>query len=294
MSTRVRGHVGPARPDPRPTSPSPSGTPGRPGSASRSATSAWPARSRPDCGGADERRHRPHRPRRGGRPRADLGHLAGRPSPRRLAGDLGPAGGGLRRLPGRRGTASATCCWTPGGGSWSRHPHDVIQVSFLDPFNLRELLSALWLSTRVAFTGLAIAIVLGLALAVAMNRAKWIERSIYPYAVLTQTIPILAMVPLLRLLVRLRRLQPGPGRASSSPSSPSSPTPCSACSRWTRSTTTCSPCTAPAGHQAVEAGAPDRPAVDLHRAADLRRARRHRGDRRPTSSSSRATPGSAS
>jgi NitT/TauT family transport system permease protein len=75
-------------------------------------------------------------------------------------------------------------------------PHDVIQVSFLDPFNLKELLSALWLSTRVAFTGLAIAIVLGLALAVAMSRAKWIERSVYPYAVLTQTIPILAMVPL--------------------------------------------------------------------------------------------------
>jgi NitT/TauT family transport system permease protein len=48
----------------------------------------------------------------------------------------------------------------------------------------------------VAFTGLAIAIVLGLVLAVAMSRAKWIERSIYPYAVLTQTIPILAMVPL--------------------------------------------------------------------------------------------------
>ena len=75
-------------------------------------------------------------------------------------------------------------------------PHDVIQVSFLDPFNLRELLGALWLSTRVAFTGLAISIVLGLAMAVAMSQAKWIERSLYPYAVLTQTIPILAMVPL--------------------------------------------------------------------------------------------------
>jgi NitT/TauT family transport system permease protein len=75
-------------------------------------------------------------------------------------------------------------------------PHDVIEVSFLDPLNLRELLDALWLSTRVAFTGLAIAIAIGLVMAVAMNRAKWIERSIYPYAVLTQTIPILAMVPL--------------------------------------------------------------------------------------------------
>jgi NitT/TauT family transport system permease protein len=75
-------------------------------------------------------------------------------------------------------------------------PHDVIRISFFDPFNLRELLSALWLSTRIAFIGLAIAIVIGTALAMAMNRARWIERSLYPYAVLTQTIPILAMVPL--------------------------------------------------------------------------------------------------
>jgi NitT/TauT family transport system permease protein len=75
-------------------------------------------------------------------------------------------------------------------------PHEVVKVSFLDPLNLRELLDALWLSTRVASTGLAIAIALGLVLAVAMSRAKWIERSLYPYAVLTQTIPILAMVPL--------------------------------------------------------------------------------------------------
>jgi NitT/TauT family transport system permease protein len=75
-------------------------------------------------------------------------------------------------------------------------PHEVIRVSFFDPFNLRELLGALWLSTRIASIGLAIAIVIGMAMAMAMSRAKWVERSLYPYAVLTQTIPILAMVPL--------------------------------------------------------------------------------------------------
>ena len=75
-------------------------------------------------------------------------------------------------------------------------PHDVVQVGLLDRYNLRELLDALWLSTRVAFIGLAVAIVLGLVLAVAMSQARWIERSLYPYAVLTQTIPILACVPL--------------------------------------------------------------------------------------------------
>jgi NitT/TauT family transport system permease protein len=75
-------------------------------------------------------------------------------------------------------------------------PHAVIQVGFLDPENLQELLSALWLSTKVAFVGLLAAIVLGVLLAVAMSQARWIERSLYPYAVLTETIPVLAMVPL--------------------------------------------------------------------------------------------------
>jgi NitT/TauT family transport system permease protein len=78
-------------------------------------------------------------------------------------------------------------------------PHAVIQVAFLDHYNLADLLDGLWLSTRVAFVGFAVAIVLGVALAIAMSQARWIERSLYPYAVMTQTIPILAMVPLFGL-----------------------------------------------------------------------------------------------
>jgi NitT/TauT family transport system permease protein len=78
-------------------------------------------------------------------------------------------------------------------------PHAVIKVAFLDPLNLQELLDGLWLSTRVAFAGLAIAIVIGLTLAIAMSQARWIERSIYPYAVILQTVPILALVPVFGL-----------------------------------------------------------------------------------------------
>jgi NitT/TauT family transport system permease protein len=44
--------------------------------------------------------------------------------------------------------------------------------------------------------GLTIAIVIGVALAIAMSQARWVERSLYPYAVILQTIPILALVPL--------------------------------------------------------------------------------------------------
>jgi NitT/TauT family transport system permease protein len=78
-------------------------------------------------------------------------------------------------------------------------PHDVVQVSLLDRYNLVELLDGLWLSTRVAFLGFAVAIAIGMALAIAMSQARWVERSLYPYAVMTQTIPVLAMVPLFGL-----------------------------------------------------------------------------------------------
>ena len=56
---------------------------------------------------------------------------------------------------------------------------------------------ALWSSTKVALVGLAISIVLGMLLAILMSQAKWIERSLFPYAVVLQTIPILALVPLI-------------------------------------------------------------------------------------------------
>jgi NitT/TauT family transport system permease protein len=75
-------------------------------------------------------------------------------------------------------------------------PHTVIEVGFLDRENVTELLTALLLSAEVAMTGLAIATVLGIGLAILMSQARWMERSLYPYAVVLQTVPILALVPL--------------------------------------------------------------------------------------------------
>lgn len=74
-------------------------------------------------------------------------------------------------------------------------PHEVVRIAFLDPANLAELLAALWLSARVAMSGLAVAVAVGLAWAIAMSQARWLERSLYPYAVVLQTIPVLALVP---------------------------------------------------------------------------------------------------
>lgn len=76
-------------------------------------------------------------------------------------------------------------------------PIKVIEEGFLNAAARSEILTALWSTTRVALIGLAIAMALGVGLAVLMSQARWIEASLYPYAVILQTIPILAMVPLL-------------------------------------------------------------------------------------------------
>ncbi|MGZ4451520.1 MAG: ABC transporter permease [Nocardioides sp.] len=76
------------------------------------------------------------------------------------------------------------------------YPHQVAQV-FADSDSRHDLLAALWRSTEVALTGLAIAVAIGMVWAVLMAQAKWVEQSLYPYAVVLQCIPILALVPLI-------------------------------------------------------------------------------------------------
>jgi NitT/TauT family transport system permease protein len=76
-------------------------------------------------------------------------------------------------------------------------PHEVVKVGILDWNNFQEiLLTGLLPTMYVAMLGLAISIVVGVSWAVLMSQATWIERSTYPYAVIIQTIPIIAIVPL--------------------------------------------------------------------------------------------------
>lgn len=75
-------------------------------------------------------------------------------------------------------------------------PHQVL-VEGLRPETRADVFQSTVLSARVAFIGLALAFVGGTALAVLMSQAKWVERSLYPWAVFSQTVPILALVPLL-------------------------------------------------------------------------------------------------
>lgn len=78
-----------------------------------------------------------------------------------------------------------------------RAPHEVINVGFLDGENFAEILGGLWSSTKVALVGLVIAILIGFFLATLMSQAKVVERAIFPFMVMVQAIPILAIVPLI-------------------------------------------------------------------------------------------------
>ena len=78
-----------------------------------------------------------------------------------------------------------------------RPPHEILQVGFLEWDHFSEILQALWSSTRVALIGLTISITIGFFLATIMSQTKIVERAIFPYMVMLQAIPILAIVPLI-------------------------------------------------------------------------------------------------
>jgi NitT/TauT family transport system permease protein len=61
-----------------------------------------------------------------------------------------------------------------------------------------ETLSAsLWVTLRITFSALLAAVVGGVTLAVLFAQWKWVERSFFPFAVILQVTPIVAIAPLL-------------------------------------------------------------------------------------------------
>jgi len=65
-----------------------------------------------------------------------------------------------------------------------------------------SLLAALWVTMKIALGALAVAVILGVGLAVLMAQSRWIERSLFPYAVILQVTPIVAIAPLIIIYVK--------------------------------------------------------------------------------------------
>lgn len=76
-------------------------------------------------------------------------------------------------------------------------PDQIITDGFMNDLTRQQIIDGVWQTSKVVVTGLVIAAAIGIAWAVAMSLGTWIQRSTYPYAVILQCIPILAIVPLI-------------------------------------------------------------------------------------------------
>ena len=60
-----------------------------------------------------------------------------------------------------------------------------------------ELLAATWTTAKAALIGFAGSTIIGILAAIALSTSVWVRRAIYPYTLFFQTVPIVAIAPLL-------------------------------------------------------------------------------------------------
>jgi NitT/TauT family transport system permease protein len=68
------------------------------------------------------------------------------------------------------------------------------------------LLDSLGVTAGIALTALAVAVLAGVAIALLFAQSRWIEASFFPYAILLQVTPIVAIAPLLIIWVKDTRV----------------------------------------------------------------------------------------
>ena len=82
------------------------------------------------------------------------------------------------------------------------HTYDIAKKLF-DPVTRRSedtlfvfLLKSAWFTFKEAFLGFVIGTIVGLGLAIVMLRSRWLERGLVPWINVSQTIPLIALAPL--------------------------------------------------------------------------------------------------
>ena len=91
--------------------------------------------------------------------------------------------------------------WTLGASLYNMpfllpNPLEVAQA-FVTDFDM--VIGGLWITFQEALYGYLLAIVIGITSAAIMSQSKILERSFYPYAILLQTLPAVAVAPLIVL-----------------------------------------------------------------------------------------------
>lgn len=94
-------------------------------------------------------------------------------------------------------------------GAWQAYvtlaqvPHYILPSPLLIAQTLFSDWDVLWpamqITGRLTFMALLLAVIGGLAIAVAFTQSKWVEMSLFPYAVILQVTPVVAIAPLLQI-----------------------------------------------------------------------------------------------
>ena len=77
-------------------------------------------------------------------------------------------------------------------------PGEVLATLFSDA---GVLLAALAVTLKITFLSLALAVIGGVGLAILFTQSKWVEMSFFPFAVVLQVTPIVAIFPLINIYV---------------------------------------------------------------------------------------------
>jgi NitT/TauT family transport system permease protein len=64
-----------------------------------------------------------------------------------------------------------------------------------------SLLNSIWITGEAAAGGLVAATVVGVLIALVFAQSRWVRRMFYPYTILLQTVPILAVAPLILMWI---------------------------------------------------------------------------------------------
>jgi NitT/TauT family transport system permease protein len=71
----------------------------------------------------------------------------------------------------------------------------LVAIAIRDRFP--SLIKSLWITTQEAAGGLAVSIIAGVAIAMIFAQWRWLRQLVFPYTILLQTVPIVAIAPLI-------------------------------------------------------------------------------------------------
>ena len=80
-----------------------------------------------------------------------------------------------------------------------------IAVAFIE--NFPSLMAALWATLSVTIAAFALALIGGVGLAILFSRSRAVENALYPYAVVLQVTPVVALAPLILIWVGYDRIE---------------------------------------------------------------------------------------